>query len=161
MKEQTIMVNGFSKSHAMTGLRIGYAISPEETIDAMDKIHQYTMLCAANCTYGDGANNTVMTDAAGSFAVTQLWDIPGGAPPTYDEYNIVADRHGTGQGTYNAASDDIDSASVAGIVAPVPELASIILLSSGLVMLIVFVRLQSKKKEQKSIFDKLLVAMYF
>lgn len=46
MREQTIMVNGFSKSHAMTGLRIGYAIAPEEIIDAMNKIHQYTMLCA-------------------------------------------------------------------------------------------------------------------
>ncbi len=46
MKEQTIILNGFSKSHAMTGLRIGYAIAPEEIIDAMNKIHQYTMLCA-------------------------------------------------------------------------------------------------------------------
>ena len=84
-----------------------------------------------------------------------------GHPQLYDEYDIVADRHGTGPGTYNAESDGIDSVTVAGIVAPVPELASIILLSSGLMMLIVFVRLQSKKKEQKSIFDKLLVVMYF
>ena len=46
MMEKTIILNGFSKSHAMTGLRIGYAIAPQEIIDAMNKIHQYTMLCA-------------------------------------------------------------------------------------------------------------------
>jgi len=97
-------------------------------------------LCAANCTYGDGANKTVMTAANGSFAVTQLWDIPEGASPTNDEYDIVADRHGTGQGTYNAESDGIDSASVAGIVAPVPELASIVLFAAGLVMLLGLMR---------------------
>lgn len=46
MKERTILLNGFSKSHAMTGLRIGYAAGSEEIIGAMTKIHQYTMLCA-------------------------------------------------------------------------------------------------------------------
>jgi len=46
MEERTIVLNGFSKSYAMTGLRIGYAIAPEEIIDAMTKIHQYSMLCA-------------------------------------------------------------------------------------------------------------------
>lgn len=104
-------------------------------------------LCAANCTYGDGANKTVTTYPNGSFAVTQLWDIPEGASPTYDEYDIVADRHGTGQGTYNAESDGIDSATVAGIVAPVPELASIVLFAAGLVVLLGFITLRRKKKE--------------
>lgn len=46
MKERSIVLNGFSKSHAMTGLRIGYAVGSEELIAAMTKIHQYTMLCA-------------------------------------------------------------------------------------------------------------------
>ena len=46
MKERTIVLNGFSKSHAMTGLRIGYAAGDESIISAMTKIHQYTMLCA-------------------------------------------------------------------------------------------------------------------
>ena len=67
----------------------------------------------------------VTTYADGSFAVTPLWDVPGGATATYDEYDIVADRYGTGEGTYNAASYGIDSVNMAGIVAPVPELASI------------------------------------
>jgi len=38
--------NGFSKAHAMTGLRLGYALGPPEAIGAMNKIHQYTMLSA-------------------------------------------------------------------------------------------------------------------
>ncbi|MDU2065274.1 MAG: aminotransferase class I/II-fold pyridoxal phosphate-dependent enzyme [Sporomusaceae bacterium] len=46
MKDRTILLNGFSKSHAMTGLRIGYALGNEDFIGAMVKIHQYTMLCA-------------------------------------------------------------------------------------------------------------------
>jgi aminotransferase len=46
MKERSVVLNGFSKSHAMTGLRIGYAVGSEELIAAMTKIHQYTMLCA-------------------------------------------------------------------------------------------------------------------
>jgi len=46
MKERTVYLNGFSKGHAMTGFRIGYACGPEKIISAMTKIHQYTMLCA-------------------------------------------------------------------------------------------------------------------
>lgn len=46
MKDRTIILNGFSKSHAMTGLRIGYALAHPAFIAAMMKIHQYTMLCA-------------------------------------------------------------------------------------------------------------------
>lgn len=46
MKEKTILINGFSKTYAMTGWRLGYAAGPREIIEAMMKIHQYTMLCA-------------------------------------------------------------------------------------------------------------------
>ncbi len=46
MKERTVVVNGFSKSFAMTGWRIGYAAAPQEIIDAMLKVHQYTIMCA-------------------------------------------------------------------------------------------------------------------
>ncbi|MFQ6050142.1 MAG: aminotransferase class I/II-fold pyridoxal phosphate-dependent enzyme [Candidatus Hydrothermarchaeota archaeon] len=46
MEENTILLNGFSKAYAMTGLRIGYAASTPEIIEAMMKIHQYSMLCA-------------------------------------------------------------------------------------------------------------------
>jgi aminotransferase len=46
MKERTIFLHGFSKAFAMTGFRIGYACGPAELIEAMMKIHQYSMLCA-------------------------------------------------------------------------------------------------------------------
>jgi len=46
MRERTIFLHGFSKAFAMTGFRIGYACGPAEVIDAMMKIHQYSMLCA-------------------------------------------------------------------------------------------------------------------
>ena len=46
MKERTVYLNGFSKSHAMTGWRLGYVCGPEFFISIMLKIHQYTALCA-------------------------------------------------------------------------------------------------------------------
>lgn len=46
MKERTIVINGFSKSHAMTGWRLGYACGPEPIIKQMLKIHQYAIMCA-------------------------------------------------------------------------------------------------------------------
>jgi aminotransferase len=47
MKERTIFLHGFSKAYAMTGFRIGYACGPPEIIEAMMRIHQYSMLCAS------------------------------------------------------------------------------------------------------------------
>lgn len=46
MRERTIYLNGLSKSHAMTGWRIGYAACSPEILDGMLKIHQYSALCA-------------------------------------------------------------------------------------------------------------------
>jgi aminotransferase len=46
MKERTILISGFSKSHAMTGWRIGYVAAERSLIQAVTKIHQYTMLSA-------------------------------------------------------------------------------------------------------------------
>ena len=46
LKDKTIILNGFSKAYAMTGWRIGYAAADSNIIDAMMKVHQYTMLCA-------------------------------------------------------------------------------------------------------------------
>ena len=47
MRERTVFLHGFSKAYAMTGFRIGYACGPAEIIEAMMKIHQYSMLCAS------------------------------------------------------------------------------------------------------------------
>ena len=44
-KNNTVYLNGFSKSYAMTGWRVGFACGPKEIIAAMTKIHQYTIMC--------------------------------------------------------------------------------------------------------------------
>ena len=46
-KNNTLYLNGFSKSYAMTGWRVGYACGPKEIIAAMTKIHQYTIMCVS------------------------------------------------------------------------------------------------------------------
>ena len=45
-RNRVILLNGFSKSWAMTGYRLGYACGPEDIIDAMMKIHQYGIMSA-------------------------------------------------------------------------------------------------------------------
>ena len=47
MKDRTVLLHGFSKAFAMTGYRIGYACGPNDLIEAMMKVHQYSMLCAS------------------------------------------------------------------------------------------------------------------
>ena len=47
MKERTIFLHGFSKAFAMTGFRIGYACAPPALIEALLRVHQYSMLCAS------------------------------------------------------------------------------------------------------------------
>jgi aminotransferase len=46
MRERTILLDGFSKAYAMTGWRVGYVAAPEHILEAMLKIHQYTIMCA-------------------------------------------------------------------------------------------------------------------
>ena len=46
MRERTIFLHGVSKAFAMTGWRIGFACGPADVIEAMMKIHQYSILCA-------------------------------------------------------------------------------------------------------------------
>ena len=45
-KERTVIVNGFSKSYAMTGWRLGYAVGPAPVIAQMTKVHQFAIMCA-------------------------------------------------------------------------------------------------------------------
>jgi aminotransferase len=63
MAERTIFLHGFSKAFAMTGWRIGYACGPAPLIDAMMKVHQYTMLCAS-----------IVAQEAALEALTRGWD---------------------------------------------------------------------------------------
>jgi aminotransferase len=46
MRERTIMLSGFSKDYAMTGWRVGFAAGPRELLQAMVRIHQYSIMCA-------------------------------------------------------------------------------------------------------------------
>jgi len=46
MKERTVLINGFSKSYAMTGWRLGYACAPKAILQQMLKIHQFAIMCA-------------------------------------------------------------------------------------------------------------------
>ena len=46
MKERTVLINGFSKSYAMTGWRLGYACAPQRITEQMFKIHQFAIMCA-------------------------------------------------------------------------------------------------------------------
>jgi len=46
MRERTVLLDGFSKAYAMTGWRIGYVAAPKYILEAMVKIHQYTIMCA-------------------------------------------------------------------------------------------------------------------
>lgn len=46
MRERTILLDGFSKAYAMTGWRIGYVAAPAYILEAMLKVHQYTIMCA-------------------------------------------------------------------------------------------------------------------
>ena len=47
MRERTILLDGFSKAYAMTGWRVGYVAAPQAILEAMLKIHQYAIMCAA------------------------------------------------------------------------------------------------------------------
>jgi aminotransferase len=46
-QERTVYLDGFSKSYAMTGWRVGFACGPKEVIAGMTKIHQYTIMCVS------------------------------------------------------------------------------------------------------------------
>lgn len=46
MQDRTILMDGFSKAYAMTGWRVGYVAAPASILEAMLKVHQYTIMCA-------------------------------------------------------------------------------------------------------------------
>ncbi|AWI09819.1 aminotransferase class I/II-fold pyridoxal phosphate-dependent enzyme [Ereboglobus luteus] len=63
MAERTVFLHGFSKAFAMTGWRIGYACGPAVLVDAMMKVHQYSMMCAS-----------IISQEAALEALTHGWD---------------------------------------------------------------------------------------
>jgi hypothetical protein len=92
-----------------------------------------------------GSQELVTTNASGNLAITNIWNISSGTTPTHHHYDIVADNQVDGTtGACDVANDSIDSASTAGIVAPVPELPSIALFAVGLLTLSGLVRRERK-----------------
>lgn len=72
MRERTIVLNGFSKSYAMTGLRVGYVCGPKEIMQSLYKVHQYEILCASSTSqYG---------------AITALQECDADVKMMFDEY---------------------------------------------------------------------------
>ncbi len=64
MKERTIVINGFSKSYAMTGWRLGYACGSALIIEQMIKIHQFAIMCAPTTSQYAGLEAVKNGDAA-------------------------------------------------------------------------------------------------
>jgi aminotransferase len=62
LKKRTVLLGGFSKSHAMTGWRIGFAAAPKEIIQGMVRIHQYTIMSAPT-TAQDAAIEALKSDS--------------------------------------------------------------------------------------------------
>ncbi|MCD6456874.1 MAG: DNRLRE domain-containing protein, partial [Methanophagales archaeon] len=90
----------------------------------------------------------VKTDKRGNLKPTLIWSIPEDAPPSHHLYDIVFDKQeDPNEGKYNAASDGLDSSSVAGIVAPVPDVSSLVLFASGMVLMCIFRRWKEEKRE--------------
>jgi aminotransferase len=84
MRERTIVVNSFSKTYAMTGFRVGYAVGPPELIAPMLKIHQYSIACV------DGiAQYAAIAALEGSqdFVRTMVTEFAGGRKLMYDRIN--------------------------------------------------------------------------
>ncbi len=82
MQERTIFLHGFSKAFAMTGFRVGYACGPADIIDAMMKIHQYSMLCVST-TAQDAAEEALRN---GQNAMEQMKD------EYRDRRNVIVNR---------------------------------------------------------------------
>lgn len=62
IKKRTVLLGGFSKSHAMTGWRVGYAAAPAEIITGINRVHQYTIMSAPT-TAQDAAITALRSDA--------------------------------------------------------------------------------------------------
>ena len=70
LKQRTVLLGGFSKSHAMTGWRIGFAAAPQEIIQGLVRIHQYTIMSAPT-TAQDAAIEALKADSYVDEMVTE------------------------------------------------------------------------------------------
>jgi len=72
MRDRTIVLGGFSKDYAMTGWRLGFALAPSDILEAMRKVHQYTIMSAP--TTAQVAAIAALTDPAAEEAVLAMRD---------------------------------------------------------------------------------------
>jgi aminotransferase len=70
MRDRTIVIGGFSKDYAMTGWRLGFTLGPADILDAMRKVHQYTIMSAP--TTAQVAAITALTDPRAEEAVQAM-----------------------------------------------------------------------------------------
>lgn len=131
----------------------GLAVDTNYTIWIQnDPVGEGYTLSMDNCTHCTWVNWSaiVTTNASGCFGPTEIGNISASAPIAHNEYDIVVDKQddGANTGKYNAASDGIDDANVAGIVAPVPELPTIIPLSLGLLVIVGYVGLMKRRRRE-------------
>ncbi len=70
MRDRTIIIGGFSKDYAMTGWRLGFALGPADILDAMRKVHQFTIMSAS--TTAQVAATVALTDPRAEEAVLAM-----------------------------------------------------------------------------------------
>ena len=117
-----------------------------------DPVKEGYTLTTDNCTNCEGVDQGKSVKTVGTnFGATLIWSIPVDAQVTHRGYDIVVDKQkGSNVGVYDSKDDGLDAASVAGIVAPVPDVSSLILFASGLVLVsMYFVYGRRKKEEEK------------
>lgn len=97
-----------------------------------------------------GTQETVTTDGNGNFEHKQIWsNIPSGTSWSV-EYDIVVDKQGAGEGTYNAVDDGLDAVACVGFTAPIPEFTTIAIpVAAILGLLFLFSRRRQKRWNQK------------
>ena len=85
-----------------------------------------------------GVQELVVTDENGNLPMTLIWTIPSNISVTSVKYDIVLDKQGStdGTGRFNADDDGINAIETYGIIAPIPEISTVALILTGLILLV-------------------------
>lgn len=124
LREQTIVINGLSKSHSMTGWRIGFLFAPEFLVKHMLKVHQYSVSCASSISQKAAlAALTIGKNDADSmrnqykermeYAYERLVDMGLGVEKPTGAFYLFPSIQSFGQSSFDFALDLVDKAGVA------------------------------------------------
>ncbi|WP_027408326.1 aminotransferase A [Anoxybacteroides tepidamans] len=124
LRNQTIVINGLSKSHSMTGWRIGFVFAPEFLIKHMIKVHQYSVSCATSISQkaAFAALTTGKDDAEEmkrqyrerlEYAYKRLVDMGLSVEKPTGAFYLFPSIHSFGQSSFDFALDLVDKAGVA------------------------------------------------